>query len=133
MNRSIIKAKLSILTAVFLLAGINAPMPSSAVSFPLQLYHSEERHDKFVKGESLYLFHSGTNEVSKTIHINETLAVYRINRSCEVVPVGVIRVLSFVGETHIKGEVMAGEIRPDDIAKKNGVSCLVISAGICQK
>jgi hypothetical protein len=45
--------------------------------------------------------------------------------------VGIIKVLSYIGETYIKSEVLAGEIRPDDIAKKGNVSCLVISAGMC--
>ncbi len=67
----------------------------------------------------------------KTIHVNDTLAVYRTSPSCEVTPIGIIRVISFVGETYIKGEVFAGEIKPDDIAKKENVSCLVISAEMC--
>ena len=80
----------------------------------------------------MYLFHSGTEDVKKTIHVNDTLAVYRITQSCEVVPIGLVKVISFVGETYIKGEVFAGEIKPDDIAKKENVSCLVISAGVCE-
>jgi hypothetical protein len=79
----------------------------------------------------VYLFHSGTDDVKKTIHANDILTVYRINPSCEVNPVGIIKVLSYIGETYIKSEVLVGEIRPDDIAKKGNVSCLVISAGMC--
>jgi hypothetical protein len=112
---------------------VTAPLAAFAVSYPANLYHREDRHDKFTKGDVVYLFHSGTDDVRKTIHINDTLAVSRITPSCEVVPIGLIRVVSFVGETYIKGEVFAGEIRPDDIAKKDKVSCLVISAGICKE
>jgi len=86
-----------------------------------------------VKGETVYLFHSGTDDVKNTIHVHDTLAVSRITASCEVVPIGLIKVISFVGETYIRGEVFAGEIRPDDIAKKDKVSCFVISAGICKE
>jgi hypothetical protein len=82
-------------------------------------------------GQILYLFYSGTDDVKKTIHDNDILTVYRINPSCEVNPVGIIKVLFYVGETYIKAEVLEGEIRPDDIAKKGNVSCLVISAGMC--
>jgi len=122
-------------TIVMLLSllSLSVPLYASAVSYPAQLYHHEERRDKFVKGDTLYLFHSGTPDVRKTIHVNDTLAVYRTSPSCEVTPIGIIRVISFVGDTYIRGEVFAGEIRPDDIAKKDNVSCLVISAEICDK
>ena len=119
--------------AILLLFSVSIPLTTFAVSYPAQLYHREDRHDKFVKGDVVYLFHSGTDDVKKTIHINDTLAVSRITASCEVVPVGLIKVVSFVGETYIKGEVFAGEIKPDDIARKDKVSCLVISAGACKE
>lgn len=108
-----------------------APLTAVAVSYPVQLYHREVRHEKFERGDTLYMFHSGDGEVKKTIHVNDTLAVYRTNPSCEITPVGRIRVISFVGETYIKGEVLNGDIKPDDIAKKGNVSCLIISAGVC--
>jgi len=44
---------------------------------------------------------------------------------------GKIKVLSYVGETYIKGEVIEGEVRVDDIATGGHVSCLVVFAGIC--
>ncbi len=103
----------------------------SAVSYQPHLYHQEERHDKFTKGDTIYLFQSGTDDVKKTIHPGDILTVYRISPSCEIEPVGLIRVLSYVGDTYLKGEVFAGEIKPDDIAKKGDVSCLVISVGMC--
>jgi len=121
------------IVVILFLFAVSIPLAAFAVSYPAQLYHREVRHDKFVKGDTVYLFHSGTGDVKKTIHVNDTLAVYRITPSCEVVPVGLIKVVSFVGETYIKGEVFAGEIKPDDIAKKENVSCLVISAGICRE
>jgi len=121
------------IAAIFFLLAVSAPLTVFAVPYyPVQLYHQEVRHEKFVKGDTLYLFHSGTDDVKKTIHINDTLTVYRTSPSCEVAPIGIIRVISFAGETYIKGEVFAGEIKPDDIAKKENVSCLVISAGICK-
>jgi len=117
---------------ILLLMVVSAPLTAFAVSYPAPLYHREERHNKFVKGDTVYMFHSGTEDVRKTIHVNDTLAVYRVTSTCEIVKVGIVRIVSFTGETYLKGEVFAGEIKPDDIAKKGKVSCLVISAGICE-
>jgi hypothetical protein len=124
---------IGIVAVILLLFAVSAPMTVFAVSYPVQLYHQEVRHDKFVKGDTVYLFHSGTDDVKKTIQVNDTLTVYRTSPECEVKPVGIIRVISFVGETYIKGEVFAGEIKPDDIAKKENASCLVISAEMCKE
>jgi len=133
MNRTTLKVRCCKMTAVILLLAMTIPLAAFAVSYPAQLYHREDRHDRFVKGETVYLFHSGTGDVKRTIHVNDTLAVYRVSSTCEAAPVGIIKVVSFIGETHLKGEVFAGEIRPDDIAKKDKVSCLVISAGVCKE
>lgn len=131
-GRPMTKGRIEIIIVILLLAAISAPLTTFAVPYPVQLYHREVRHDKFVKGDTVYMFHSGTEDVKKTIHVNDTLVVYRTSPSCEVTPIGIIRVISFVGETYITGEVFAGEIKPDDIAKKDSVSCLVISAGVCE-
>ena len=120
-----------IVNVILLLLMACAPLSAFAVSYPAQLYHREVRHDKFVKGDTVYMFHSGTEDVKKTIHVNDTLTVYRTSPTCVVTPIGIIKVIAFVGETYIKGEVFAGEIKPDDIAKKENVSCFVISAEIC--
>lgn len=125
---------MGIAIAIPFLLAVCSPVTVVAVSpYPVQLYHKEIRHDKFVRGDTVYLFHSGTDDVKKTIQVNDTLTVYRISPQCEAVPIGIIKVISFIGETYIKGEVFAGEIKPDDIAKKENVSCLVISAEICKQ
>ena len=131
-SKTMTKGRIEILFVILLVAAICAPLAAFAVSYPGQLYHQEVRHDKFVKGDTVYMFHSGTEDVKKTIHINDTLTVYRTSPSCEVTPIGIIKVIAFAGETYIKGEVFAGEIKPDDIAKKGNVSCLIISAGVCE-
>jgi len=127
------KKKIAIILIVILLSTfVSAPLTGFAVSYPPHLYHRQDRGDTVIKvGQTVYLFHSGTDDVRKTIHANDVLTVYRINPSCEVNPVGIIKVLSYIGETYIKAEVLEGEIRPDDIAKKGNVSCLIISAGMC--
>lgn len=118
---------------ILLLLSVCAPIVAFAVSYPAQLYYREERHDKFVQGDTVYMFHSGTEDVKKTIHVNDTLIVYRVTSTCEVVKVGIVKIVSFTGETYLKAEVFAGEIKPDDIAKKGIVSCLIISAGVCEQ
>ena len=133
MNRSPDRSWHEMLIAVLLLIAVTAPSAAFAVSYPAPLYHREIRHDKFVKGDTVYLFHSGTDEVRKTIHVNDTLPVHRITQSCKAMPAGLIKVVSFVGENYIRVEVLEGEIRPDDIAKKGNISCLVISADMCGK
>jgi hypothetical protein len=128
------KRKIAIILIVILLfTSVSAPLAVFAVSYPPPpLYHRQNRGETVMKvGQTVYMFHSGTDDVRKTIHANDILTVYRINTSCEVNPVGIIKVLSYIGETYIKAEVLEGEIMPDDIAKKGNVSCLVISAGMC--
>jgi hypothetical protein len=128
------KRKIAIIFLVILLhASIIAPLYVFAVSYaPAPLYHRQEKVETVMKaGENVYLFHSGTNEIKSTIHADDILTVYRIDTSCKVKDVGKIRIISYIGETYLKGEVVEGEIKPDDIAKKGNVSCLVVSAGLC--
>ena len=82
-------------------------------------------------GETVYLFHSGADEVKRTIHVADILIVHRISLSCQVTTVGRIKVISYIGETYLKGVVIEGQIKPNDIAEKGNVSNLVISAGVC--
>jgi len=127
------KKKIAIVFIVILLfTSVSAPLSVFAVSYPPPLYHRQDRGETVMKvGQIVYLFHSGTDVVKKNIHANNILTVYRISPSCKISPVGIIKVLSYIGETYIKAEVLEGEIRPDDIAKKGNVSCLVIAAGMC--
>jgi hypothetical protein len=126
--------KTAVIVAVALQAlAMSFPLFAFAVSyFPAPLYHQQERLETPMKtGETVYLFHSGTADVRRSIHCNDVLTVYRVSSSCEVREVGKIRVVSYLGETYLKGEVIEGEVRADDIARKGEVSCLVIFAGIC--
>ena len=124
-----------ILSAVlFFLAFIDTVTVFATSYPPAPLYHREDTGEAVrVVGQTVHLFHSGTEEVKRTIHINDILAVFRIDTSCEVKMVGKIRVISYIGETYLKGKVVEGEIKPDDIAKKGNVSCLIISAGMCNR
>ena len=130
------KRKIAIIFLVILLhTSIGAPWAVFATSYPpAPLYHKEDTGEPGrVIGQTVHMFHSGTEEVKRTIHINDILAVFRIDTSCEVKMVGKIRVISYIGETYLKGKVVEGEIKPDDIAKKGNVSCLIISVGMCDR
>jgi hypothetical protein len=130
MKKNIIRT----LAVLLLLLAVSASVNVFAVSYPpAPLYHHDYTAETVMKaGEIVHLFHSGTDDVKRYIHPNEVLTVYRINPSCEVKMVGKIRVISYIGETYLEGKVVEGEIKPDDIAKKGNVSCLVISAGMCK-
>jgi hypothetical protein len=121
-----------LIVILFLLAALN-PLAAVAASYlPAFLYHQNEISETVMKaGHTVYLFHSGTEDVKRTIHPNDILIVYRISPLCEVKTVGTIKVISTIADTYFKGEVIEGEIGPNDIAKKGNVSCLVISVVLC--
>jgi hypothetical protein len=124
----------SILIMILVLFAAVNPLTVIAASYlPASLYHKEHVAETVIKaGQIVYLFHSGTEDIKRTIQANDILIVYRISPLCDVKTVGTIKVTSQVADTYFKGEVIEGEIRPNDIAKKGNVSCLVISAGICK-
>ena len=118
---------------LLLLTVVNAPLTAFGTSY-MPFFHLRDRDEAVMTaGKIVHLFHSGTADVRKIINANDVLTVYRIMPSCEVKEVGKIRIIAYVGETYLKGEVVGGEIKPDDIAKKGKVSCLVISAGMCNQ
>ena len=123
--------KIAKLLAVLLTLCAGLPPLVNAVSWsPLQ----EEREEKaakgiMVKGTIVCLFQSGTADVRKAININDILPVYREGKPHELKEVGKIKVLSYVGEDYLKGEVVEGELKAGDIAKKGDVASLIISSG----
>jgi 5,10-methylene-tetrahydrofolate dehydrogenase/methenyl tetrahydrofolate cyclohydrolase len=121
-----------LIVSQLLLATVN-PLTAVAASYlPTLFYHQNDIAETVMKaGQIAYLFHSGTEDVKRTIHVNDILIVYRISPLCEVKTVGKIKVISNIGDTYFKSEVVEGEIRPNDIAKKGNASCLVISVGLC--
>jgi len=113
---------------------------SSIMSFSLRAYAvsysvvEEQRDEKIAKGimkagDAVCLFQSGTADVKKAITIGDILVVYREDPKHELKEVGKIKVLSYSGEDYLKGQVVEGEIKAGDIAKKGDVASLVISSG----
>ncbi len=122
--------KIAGLLAVLLILCGGLPQRVKAVSWsPIQ----EEREEKAAKGimekgAIVCLFQSGTADVRKAININDILPVYRESKSHELKEVGKIKVLSYIGEDYLKGEVVEGELKAGDIAKKGDVASLLISS-----
>ena len=122
--------KIGTLLAVLLISCMGLPQLANAVSWsPLQ----EEREEKAAKGimekgTIVCLFQSGTAEVKKAISIGDVIVVYREGPKHELKEVGKIKVLSYSGEDYLKGEVVEGEIKAGDIAKKGDVASLIISS-----
>jgi hypothetical protein len=119
------------LVLLSLLACVSAPSGAFAVSYhpPFRLVQS--KNGTVVKGGIVYIFHSGTADVRGTIHSNDVLTVYRTSQKCTLEVVGKVRVIAFVGETYMEAEVIEGELKMADIAKKGDVSGLVVATEPC--
>ena len=128
------KTIVKILIAVLILI-TGAPLLANAVSWSPSEIEREEKAAKGImeKGAVVCLFQSGTADVKKEIHVNDILIVYRESRSHQLQEVGKIRVLTYVGEDYLKGEVVEGEVKAGDIAKKGDVASLIITESkICK-
>jgi len=119
------------LLAVLLLSSMGIPQLVNAVSWsPLEEEHTEKAATGImVKGSVVCLFQSGTQDVKRVINTGDTLVVYRESTDHQLKQVGTIKVLAYVGEDYLKGEVLEGELKAGDIAKKGDVASLIISPG----
>jgi len=119
------------LFVVLLVLCAGLPQLASAVSWSPLVEEGGEKTVKglMVKGTIVCLFQSGTEDVKKAISIGDILTVYREDQKHEPKAVGKIKVLSYSGDDYLKSEVVEGEIKAGDIAKKGEVASLVISPG----
>jgi hypothetical protein len=79
-------------------------------------------------GETVRLFHGGTKEAKEAFCLNETVPVYRQSYerySRELKEVGKVKITQYSGEHYFDAEVVEGEVREGDIAKKPSAACLV--------
>lgn len=79
-------------------------------------------------GNKVHLFHSGTADVKKEICPNDVITVYREiggAKNPKLMEVGQVKVLSYVGVHYFEAEVVKGEVKPGDIAKKETAACLI--------
>ncbi len=118
----------AVLPLLLLSMTVSFPSKTFAVSYtPHELTHQAVSETDVVKAGSIaFMFHSGTEDVRWAIGINDLLPVYREDRFRQMHQVGMIRVLSNAGENYCRIVVIEGEIRFGDIARKGGVSCLII-------
>ncbi len=114
---------------LLLLAILVLPLKVIAVAFSPIAGEREEKTAQGIKekGDIVCLFQSGTADVRKTIAVGDILSVYRETKSHEIVEVGKIKVITYIGADYIKGEVLEGELKAGDIAKKGDVAGLIIS------
>jgi beta-lactam-binding protein with PASTA domain len=120
-----------ILIVMILSSVLGFPLLSGAVSFSPVPAEREEKAAKgtIEKGAIVCLFQSGTADVKKAISIGDILIVHREGPKHELKEVGKIKVLFYAGEDYLRGEVVEGEIKAGDIAKKGDAASLVISSG----
>ena len=123
--------KIAELLAVLLILCAALPQLVIAVSWsPIEAERVEKAAKGIMeKGAMVCLFQSGTADVKKAISMGDVLIVYREGQKHELKEVGKIKILSYSGEDYLKGEVVEGEIKAGDIAKKGEVASLVISSG----
>lgn len=98
-----------------------------AAPFAAQAVEKKSKSEVVMKvGKKVHLFHSGTADVKKEIALNDIIPVYRqTGKHPQLKEVGQVKVLSFIGEHHFEAEVVKGEIKVGDIAKKDTAGLLV--------
>lgn len=106
-----------------------AAILSMVVAMPLSVHASEKKAKSEVvmkMGNKLHLFHSGNVEAQKEIAIGDLITVYRESgKTRQQKEVGLVKVLSFIGDHYFEAEIIKGEIKVGDIAKKDATSLLV--------
>ena len=111
----------ALLTLVVMIA---APLAAQAIEKQPQI-----KNEVVMKvGKKVHLFHSGTADVKKEICLKDVIPVYRETMAgghTTVKEVGKVKVLGYVGEHYFDAEVVSGEVKVGDVAKKESASCLV--------
>ncbi len=79
-------------------------------------------------GQTVRLFHGGTEEAKKLFCKDETVPIYRYDRNRQKTQVGKVKLGVFVGQEFIDGVVVEGEVRRGDMAVKGSAACLVVEA-----
>ncbi len=108
---------------------IAAAILSMTVALPFSGYAADKKAKNEVvmkMGNKLHLFHSGKVDAQKEIAIGDVITVYReVGKTPTAKEVGQVKVLSFIGEHYFEAEIVKGEVKVGDIAKKDAASLLV--------
>jgi hypothetical protein len=102
----------------------------TAVSAPVTVHAADKVKGEVVMkvGNKVNLFHSGTADVKKEICLGDVITVYREiggAKNLKTLEVGAVKVTGYAGEHYFEAEIVKGEIKPGDIAKKNTAYCLI--------
>jgi hypothetical protein len=102
----------------------------TTVSVPLTVHAADKVKGEVVMkvGNKVNLFHSGTADVRKEICLGDVITIYREiggAKNFKSLEVGTVKVTGYAGEHYFEAEIVKGEIKPGDIAKKNTTYCLV--------
>ena len=109
---------------IITLLTLSAMLTMSVVS---QAADKKTKNEVVMKmGNKVHLFHSSNVETQKDIAVNDVLPVYRLTaKTRHEKEVGAVKVLSFIGKHYFEAEIIKGEIKIGDIARKDASSLLV--------
>jgi hypothetical protein len=107
------------------------PLRAAATSYDPLTREEEPAAAEMAAGATIYLFHSGTEQVRRALQVGDVLEVTRVGADGTALGVGKIRVTASAGAVCLRGEVLEGRVRLHDVAEKGGVSCLVIPKAAC--
>lgn len=99
------------------------------VAAPLIVHAAEKKAKNEIvmkMGNKVHLFHSNNVEAQKEIATGDVLPVFRVSgKTQQQKEVGQVKVLGFMGEHYLEAEIIKGEIKVGDIAKKENSGLLV--------
>ena len=102
---------------------------SAIIAVPIVAQAAEKKAKSEVvmkAGNKVHLFHSATTDVKKEVDLNDVIPVYRqAGKHPQLKEVGQVRVTSFIDEHHFEAEIIKGEVKVGDIAKKENTGLLV--------
>lgn len=113
----------------FTLAG---PVPTYGTAYD-PLPHAEEATEAptMAAGATVYLFHSGTEEVRRSVTVGDVLVVARPGEDGASPTGRKVRVVGPAGAVCVQGEVLEGKVRVHDVATGKGVYFLVVPQAVC--
>lgn len=98
-----------------------------AVPVVVQAAGKKGRSEVVMKmGSKVHLFHSDNVNVQKEIAVGDVLPVYRMTpKDPEMKEVGQVKVTGYVGEHYFEAQIIKGDVKVGDIAKKEKSGLLV--------
>lgn len=109
------------------MALLGAPVVFSGCAGPQPQIEAKVRAK--TSGETVRLFHGGTKEAKEVFCLNETVPVFRqeYERYGQggYKEVGKVKITKFRGEHYFDAEVIEGELKDGDVARKKDAACLI--------